>query len=114
MSKSQSQNKPAPDIPTQDTDGDTRIDYHNEGGGLGVQTPDRSSVSKEIAESKEERGRVLASISPKWRKLFARAWNGSRKAAIRSHCLECSGFSPQVVRQCNNSACALFEFRRKG
>ena len=60
------------------------------------------------------RSQKLAAVSIKHRRLFARAWDGSRKAAIRAFCLDCCGFSPREVRRCSNSACTLFEFRVEG
>ena len=57
----------------------------------------------------------LASMRPKYRKMFNRAWTGqSRKAAIRAFCLECVGYSESEVSLCTAPACALFEYREKG
>jgi hypothetical protein len=114
VTQPQCRNKSGPDVTAQGIDGDTRIDDHHTGGAQGRQSPDRSSEGVKEAESKGERGRVLASVSPKWRKLFVRGWSGSRKAAIRGHCLQCCGFSPQAVTLCSDYACLFFEFRRKG
>ena len=114
MSQPQCQNKPAPDLPTQGRHGDARTADPHEGGGQGRQALDRSPDATENVKNQAIRRQALAGISPKWRRLFERGWNGSRKAAIRGHCLECCGFSPQEVRQCGNSTCPLFEFRVKG
>jgi len=38
----------------------------------------------------------------------------SRKAAIRSQCLECVGYLPSEVDRCSDSACPLFFYRLGG
>ncbi len=114
MTRPQPQNKPAPDVTAQGIHGGTRTDDPHKGGGKGGQSPDRSPEDARSVENAKGRRRMLASVSPKWQKLFERAWAGSRKAAIRSHCLRCCGFSPQEVTLCSDSTCSLFEFRRKG
>jgi len=114
MTQPQCQNKLAPDVPAQGTGGDARTADPHEGGGQGRQALDRSPDATEYVENQESRRQALAGISPKWRKLFERGWNGSRKAAIRSCCLRCCGFSPLEVTLCSDSTCPLFEFRKKG
>lgn len=58
------------------------------------------------------RQKRLAECPPKYRKLYRRAWGGkSRQAAIRTHCLECVGYSANEVALCTASACPLFEYR---
>jgi len=38
----------------------------------------------------------------------------SRKAAIRSFCLECMAYARDEVRQCSDHGCPLFAFRLRG
>jgi len=38
----------------------------------------------------------------------------SRKAAIRSFCLQCVGYSEEEVRLCSDHNCPLFAFRLVG
>ena len=89
MTESQCQNTSDPNVPAECTHGGSRISDSCGGGGLGDKRPDRVPVAKETAVSIEGRRRLLASVPLKWRKLFARSWSGSRKAAIRSNCLRC-------------------------
>ena len=38
----------------------------------------------------------------------------SRKAAVRSFCLECVGYSENEVKLCTDHACPLFRWRLRG
>ena len=56
-----------------------------------------------------------AEIPQKYRGLYDRAVDKtSRKASIRSFCLECCGYSPKETSNCTSPACALFKYRQKG
>ena len=105
------------DVPIQGVHGGSRITGHHEQRGDRGESPDCASEAKDGPTSPEHQDRrkaALSAVSPKYRKLLERAWDGSRKAAIRSHCLQCCGFSLQAVRLCADSTCPLFEFRLKG
>jgi hypothetical protein len=117
MTRSPRQHRLAPDVPTQGIHGGSRINDRRTHRGHRGQSHVCATGAKDGFASSERQARrkeSLASISPKYRKLLERAWDGSRKAAIRSFCLQCCGFSPREVRLCSNYACPLFEFRRKG
>jgi len=54
-------------------------------------------------------------IPKKYRKLYQKAVSGrSRKAAIRSFCLECVGYIEKEVPICTDGACPLYKYRLKG
>ena len=58
---------------------------------------------------------AVASVPPKYRATFLKAISGtSRKASIRSACLECMGFSAQEVAKCSRRWCPLYPWRLKG
>lgn len=46
--------------------------------------------------------------------MAAAAASGSRKAAIRLHCLECTGDQPGEVKKCPCTDCFLYPFRLGG
>jgi len=76
---------------------------------------DRGADASASPDYRVDRQQACEALSPKYRRLFERAWSGkSRKAAIRSQCLQCCGFSPREVRRCSDATCPLFEFRREG
>jgi hypothetical protein len=52
-------------------------------------------------------------IPPKYRKLYSRA-KTSRKAAIRSFCLECFGYNEKEIEDCPDTRCPLYAWRMKG
>jgi hypothetical protein len=55
------------------------------------------------------------SMPRKYFALYERATTGkSRKAAIRSFCLECCGYSSLEVRKCTDLGCPLYIFREEG
>jgi len=60
------------------------------------------------------RAEKVAAAPPRVRDLYRRAWNGSRKAAIRIFCLECVGYNAADVHRCTAPACPLYEFRLDG
>ena len=43
--------------------------------------------------------------------LVKRAANGSRQAAIRLHCLDCTCDQPKLIRTCPIKDCALYSYR---
>jgi len=53
-------------------------------------------------------------IPARFRGLADRSKEGSRKAAIRLHCLWCMGWSSPEVRSCTMTRCPLHAFREKG
>ena len=68
-----------------------------------------SEVESTIAAEYEQR------IPPAYRGLYRRAIGGkSRKAVIRSICLECVGWSPKEVRLCVTKGCPAYKYRLKG
>ena len=52
-------------------------------------------------------------VPRKYRKMYKRR-KTSRKAAIRSFCLECVDYSENEVLLCSDGACPLFKWRLKG
>jgi len=52
-------------------------------------------------------------IPPKYRAMYERR-KTSRKAAIRSFCLECVGYQPEEVKRCTDTGCPLFFYRLGG
>ena len=52
-------------------------------------------------------------VPQKYKAMYARR-KSSRKAAIRSFCLECVGYSEPGVKLCTDKACPLFMYRLKG
>lgn len=64
-------------------------------------TPDRQQA---IAER-------LAQVPTKYRKLYLRAVEGNRPAAVRSQCLECCGWQKLEVRSCTDLGCPLYVVR---
>ena len=115
--KPASQSDGGPDVPTQGVHERSRSDDHRAVRGHAGQSPVCTAGAKDgpvSPDRQEMRKEAIAAISPKYRKLLERAWDGSRKAAVRSHCLQCCAFSPREVRLCSNSTCPLFEFRLRG
>ena len=54
-------------------------------------------------------------IPQKFQKLYQRAKTGrSQSAAIRSFCLECTGYEAEEVKLCTDPGCPLFEYRLNG
>lgn len=52
-------------------------------------------------------------VPKKYRALYKRR-KKSRKAAIRSFCLECVGYVGIEVKLCSDDACPLFKYRLQG
>ena len=52
-------------------------------------------------------------IPSKYQKLHGRR-NTSRKAAVRSFCLECVGYAESEVKVCTDKDCPLFKWRVSG
>lgn len=50
----------------------------------------------------------------KYDDMAKKAENGSRKAAIRLHCLECVGWQSKEVRLCTAKKCPLYRYRMTG
>lgn len=53
-------------------------------------------------------------IPKRFRGLYQKAINGSRKAAIRFGCLECMGFVSGEVKRCSRPECGFYHYREKG
>jgi len=54
-------------------------------------------------------------IPRKYRKLYQKAVSGrSRKAAIRSFCVECVGYVEKEVPICTDLGCPLYHYRING
>lgn len=64
--------------------------------------------------SNQEDGK-MRKIPKKYVPMYEKAMNRkSRKAAIRSFCLECVSYSEQEVKNCTDPACPLFLYRLSG
>jgi len=51
----------------------------------------------------------------KYKKLYVKALaKKSRKAAIRSFCLECMCYYPDEVKRCTDDGCPLYKYRING
>lgn len=59
----------------------------------------------------EEQRRRRASMPRRFRGLYEQAVTGSRKAAVRVHCLECCAWQSQDVQDCSSCACPLYPYR---
>lgn len=56
--------------------------------------------------------RKLADTPKKYQQVYLRAISGkSRKAAVRSFCIECVGWQISEVRKCTCTACQLYPYR---
>ncbi len=53
----------------------------------------------------------LAQVPTKYQKLYLRAVEGNRPAAVRSQCLECVGWQKLEVRLCTDLGCPLWAVR---
>ena len=54
-------------------------------------------------------------IPRKYEKLYNRAMSGcSRKAAVRSFCLECVCYHEAEIRFCTDKTCPLYKYRLSG
>ena len=57
----------------------------------------------------------LQDIPPAYRGHYRKALSGrSRKASIRTHCLQCVGWNASEVRRCTSPKCPLYPFRITG
>jgi len=73
--------------------------------------PQGQSSSTEIHRAERIRRR-RADIPPLHRKTYDRAMQGkSMKSAIKSFCLECTGWQKEDVRLCTSLACPLYPYR---
>ncbi|WP_454757220.1 hypothetical protein [Cupriavidus campinensis] len=58
------------------------------------------------------REKELATVSPLYRGIYARAYSGqSRAAAVHAFCLRCTGDKRDEVRRCSSYACQLWPCR---
>lgn len=54
----------------------------------------------------------LNNIPKKYQPMYKRAVSGkSRKAAIKSQCLSCMGYSEKAVKDCPLTACQFYPYR---
>ena len=54
-------------------------------------------------------------VPPKYRALYQKAiGKKSRKAAIRSFCIECVGYQEVEVKLCTDTTCPLYKYRLHG
>jgi hypothetical protein len=58
--------------------------------------------------------RKLATVPAHLRGMYREAVEGSRKAALRLHCLECVAWVPSEVEACSAPGCVLFPYRLTG
>lgn len=56
---------------------------------------------------------MMRDVPKKYRGLYNKR-NNSRKSAIRSMCLECTGYSEVDVRECCDKDCPLWKWRLYG
>lgn len=57
----------------------------------------------------------MRTVPKKYKGLYAKAIaKKSRKAAIRSFCLECVSYYPDEVKKCTDEGCPLYKYRVKG
>lgn len=57
----------------------------------------------------------MREVPKKYKKLYEKAVSGkSRKAAIRSQCLECTGYNPSEILLCTDIWCPLYKYRANG
>jgi hypothetical protein len=76
------------------------------------QTPDDRGFTDRRREMIAEK---VQTIPGRYRGNYEAGISGeSRKAAVRSFCLECMGWSSPDVRACTALACPLFPYRIKG
>ena len=52
-------------------------------------------------------------IPKKYQQMYERR-KKSRKAAVRSFCLECVGYQEKEVERCTDTGCPLFFYRLRG
>lgn len=58
---------------------------------------------------------MIRRISNKYKGLYNKALaRRSRKAAIRSFCLECCYYQEKEVRECTDVGCPLYRYRETG
>ena len=54
-------------------------------------------------------------VPSKYKSLYNRGLQRkSRKAAVRSFCLECVGYSEKEVIKCTDTGCPLYNYRKNG
>lgn len=54
-------------------------------------------------------------VPKKYKSLYNKGIQGkSRKAAIRSFCLECVGYFSSEVENCGDTSCPLYNYRKNG
>jgi len=58
--------------------------------------------------------RKLLDVPNHLRAMYREAVGGSRKAALRLHCLECVGWIPSEVEACTAPGCILYAYRLTG
>ena len=67
-----------------------------------------------MINSATTREEVIAQVkegAPEMANHFTKAYSGSLRSAITAMCLACRGFVPVEIRECNRSACPLWEQR---
>ena len=63
-------------------------------------------------EQQKQIEKRLNQIPKIYRAIYKSAMKGtSRKSAIHSFCLECTGYDKEEVRLCTDLGCPLYEFR---
>lgn len=57
----------------------------------------------------------MRKIPPKYKPLYNKALaRKSRKAAIRSFCLECMAYNTKEITNCTDIGCPLYKYRESG
>ena len=69
-----------------------------------------NSLNEKVAS---KRARRLATMPPRYRKLFERSWTGkaSPRASLKAFCLECVGFERAAITECTAWTCPLWHLR---
>ncbi len=63
-------------------------------------------------EQQEQIEKRISQMPKIYRAIYKSAMKGtSRKSAIHSFCLECTGYEKEEVRLCTSLSCPLYEFR---
>lgn len=65
-----------------------------------------------ITDREKQIEQRLSQIPKIYRAIYKSAMKGtSRKSAIHSFCLQCTGYEKEEVRLCTDLSCPLYEFR---
>jgi len=74
-------------------------------------TKSRAEKFKESPVAQESLAEMRRNTPPRFHNVLESVEQGSRTAAVKLHCLECSGWITSEVRKCECNHCSLFLFR---